>query len=393
MSLDSITKSIAKDYGMEGIARIGVPSEDYATTFSLGTPGFDFCTYNAIPEGCFIEFSGAESSGKTTGAFRSAANYIRKEKQKPVEQRRHILFVDAEHTAKPRWALKSTGYDMNDKEIMTIYISPLGQSAEQIFDIVIKYVQSGEIGLVIFDSLSAIATQQVKDESLTKKDMGTLAKALGDFVRRSTGLFARYNTTFIGINGTIMNISGYGNPETTGGGTYWKRACSLRLKFKRGDYFDDDGNTLKSTAESPAGHVIEIAVQKTKFCRWDRKLGRCHLNYTKGIDLLQDTIEVATHFGLLDKSGGWYSFLDPDTGAYLLDENGKQIKVNGMPKVKAYLTEHKDIWSKLYDKVYELLSKQDDPNVKSFEQMLGINVEKEFELEDDNIPSRDLGGE
>ena len=64
-----------------------------------------------------------------------------------------------------------------------------------------------------------------------------------------------------------------------------------------------------------------------------------------------------------------------------------------MPKVKAYLTEHKDIWSKLYDKVYELLSKQDDPNVKSFEQMLGINVEKEFELEDDNIPSRDLGGE
>lgn len=109
---------------------------------------------------------------------------------------------------------------MNDGEIQTMYLTPLGQSAEEILDMVIETVKTGQIGLVIFDSLTAMASQQVADETMTKKDMGTIAKVLADFVRRSTGLFARFKTTFIGINGMIMNISGYGNPETTGGGTY-----------------------------------------------------------------------------------------------------------------------------------------------------------------------------
>ena len=382
MSLDSITKGLAKKYGVEGIAQIGVPKDKYKTTFSLGTPGFDFCTYNSIPEGIFIEFSGSESSGKTTGAFLLAANYIRKEKLKPIEQRRHILFVDAETTVDPIWAYTSTRYDMNDPEIKTVYVTPLGQSAEQIFDIVTEYVKSGEIGLVIFDSLSAIATQQVNDESFEKKDIGTLAKALADFVRRDTGLFARFHTTFIGINGTIMNVSGYGNPETTGGGTYWKRACSLRLKFKRGEYFDEDGNELKTTATSPAGHVIEVAVLKTKFCRWDRKLGRCHLHYVKGIDILWDTIELAINLGIITSpSQGWFVLNDPDTGEVILDKEGKEIKIRGQKNIKPYFETNLDLWKRVYNKVYQLLSKKDDPSIMSFEKMLGINVADAFDID------------
>ena len=123
---------------------------------------------------------------------------------------------------------------MNAEDIKTIYLTPTGQSAEQIFDMVREFVQSGKIGLIIFDSLTAIAPQQTNEESFEKKDMGGLAKPLADFVKRCTGLFNKYKTTFIGINGNIMNISGYGNPETTAGGTYWKRACSLRLKVKKG---------------------------------------------------------------------------------------------------------------------------------------------------------------
>ena len=378
MELKDIVKNIAKKYDMEGIAKVGVDSDKFKSTLSLGSPSLDFCVYNSIPEGVFIEIFGKEASGKTTLAFLIASDYIRKEKEKPIEQRRHILFVDAEGTADPQWAFKSTGYDMNNQEVQTLYITPLGQTAEQILDIVIDAVKSGQIGLVIFDSLVAIAPQQTANESLEKKDMGIMAKVMADFVRRSTGLFNRFRTTFIGINGIIMNISGYGNPETTGGGEYWKRACSLRLKVKRGEYFDEEGKTLTGNAESPAGHVIEMAVIKTKFCRWDRKLGRCHLNYTKGIDVLQDTIEVATHFGMIEKTGGWYSFIDLDTGQYLLDENNKQIKLNGIANVKKYFNEHLDFWKKIYNAVYTKLSIKDDPNIVSFEKMLGLDVGKEF---------------
>ena len=413
MELKDIVKNIAKKYDMEGIANVGVSDEKFKSTLSLGSPSLDFCVYNSIPEGVFIEIFGKEASGKTTLAFLMASDYIRKEKKRfedskkknneilaeyekkkaealannkkvppePILQDykiRHILFVDAEGTADPQWAFKSTGYDMNNQEVQTLYITPLGQTAEQILDIVVEAVKSGEIGLVIFDSLVAIAPQQTANESLEKKDMGIMAKVMADFVRRSTGLFNRFRTTFIGINGVIMNISGYGNPETTGGGEYWKRACSLRLKVKRGEYFDEEGNKLNNTAESPAGHIIEMAVIKTKFCRWDRKLGRCHLNYTKGIDVLQDTIEVATHFGMIEKTGGWYSFIDLETGQYLVDDANKQIKLNGIANVKKYFNEHLDFWKKIYDAVYAKLSIKDDPNIVSFEKMLGLNVGEEF---------------
>lgn len=376
-SLQEILKGIERVYG-KGIASVGVGDRPQRETFSLGTPGFDFCTYNSIPQGVFIELLGPEQSGKTTCACLMAADFIRKEKRKPVEGRRKILFVDAEGTADASWALNSTGYDMNDKDIKTIYLTPLGQSAEQIFDMVIDLVKTGEIGLVIFDSLVAIAPQVVNDESMEKKDMGGLASVLKYFVTKSTGVFNRYRTTFIGINGTTMNLSPYGNPETSPGGTYWKRACSLRLKFKRGEFFDEDGNILKSSAESPAGHVIEMAVLKTKFCRWDRKLGRCHLNYTKGIDILQDTIELARRddFGIIkEPSKGWFVVVDPDSGEALTD------KVHGFNNVAPFFKEHVDVWKRVYDRVYEKLSVKDDPNIVSFEKMLGVNVGESFNVD------------
>lgn len=382
-ALDGLRKSINKKYEKVGyeatIAQIGVPLKKFGHTFSLGSPSLDFMTYNSIPEGIFIEISGKEASGKTTLAFKMAADFIKKEKEKPEEERRHIMFVDAEGTADPLWAKASSGYDMNDPDVETLYFTPLGQTAEQIFDDIIEAVKTGKIGLVIMDSLVAIAGQQTAEESMTKKDMGGIAKILADFTRRATGLFNRYKTTFVGINGIIMNIGGYGNPETTPGGEYWRRACSLRLRTKRGEYFDADGNALKSTAESPAGHVIEVALLKTKFCRWDRKLGRCHLNYTKGIDILLDTIELATYFGIITSpSSGYFNLTDPATGELICDGTGTAIKIHGQKNIKPYFEEHIDLWRKVYDKVYELLSVKEDSNILSYERMLGLDVDSLF---------------
>lgn len=382
-ALDGIRKSINKKYEKQGfdasIAQIGVPLKKFGHTFSLGSPSLDFMTYNSIPEGIFIEISGKEASGKTTICFKMAADFIKKEKEKPAEERRHIMFVDAEGTADPLWAKTSSGYDMNDPDVETLYHTPLGQTAEEIFDDIIEAVKTGKIGLVILDSLVAIAGQQTAEESMTKKDMGGIAKILADFTRRATGLFNRYKTTFVGINGIIMNIGGYGNPETTPGGEYWRRACSLRLRTKRGEYFDEEGNTLKSTAESPAGHVIEVALLKTKFCRWDRKLGRCHLNYTKGIDVLLDTIELATYFNIIvSPAAGSYQLTDPETGALICDELGNPIKIRGQKNIKPYFEENISLWRKVYDKVYELLSVKEDSNILSYEKMLGLDVDSLF---------------
>ena len=209
--------------------------------------------------------------------------------------------------------------------------------------------------------------------------MGGISKPLADFVKRCTGLFNKFRTTFVGINGSITNISGYGQVEQTGGGTYFKRACSLRIRTKKSTFFDDDWNELKSTAENPAGHVIELALLKSKFCRSDRRLSFIHLNYRKGVDILWDTIELAINIGLIDNSTqGSFKLIDPETGEILHDENGEELKIRGKKNLKPYFESHPEEWKKLYDKVYEKISIKDDATIKSFEELLNIDVNEHF---------------
>lgn len=377
-----LLKQWNKKFG-EGTAVIGVSDIESRGTFSLGTPALDFMLYNSLPAKGFIEFSGQEHSGKTTAAFLTAADFIKKEKEKlekdATYQVKNILFVDAECTADPFWAKQSTGYDMNDEVVQTVRIVAAGQSAEQYFDMCIDAIKTDEFGLIIFDSLTAIVKGQIADSSMEKMDMGGIAKPLGDFTKKANGLLNRYGCLFIGIMGETQNISGYGNPWQTPGGTTWKRMCSVRIKFKKGELFDENDEPLKSTASNPAGHVIEAYLQKSKVCRSDRKLAFVHLNYIKGIDLLWDLIDVATVLGLIDNSvQGSFKFVDPDTGE-IISDNGEEVKIRGKKNVKPYLLLHPAFTKRLYAKVYELLAKKDVPNVVSFEQMLNIDVSDEVE--------------
>ena len=375
--LDNVLKDISKKYG-ENVVKEGVESLEVDGVLPLGSPRADFALYGGIPEGRVTEFSGSEGSGKTTTAFLVAAQYQRIEKERHPDNPRAIVLLDNEGTADPVWA-KTLGYDMDKTaEVKTYIIRPEGQSAEEIFDMALDMLKTGEVGLLIFDSISTLVPMQIYEESMEKQQMGGIAKSLTRFVNTAIGLLRKYKATLIGINQVRENISGYGNPITTPGGRAWRHACSSRLMFKRGDFFDEDGNILKSTAESPAGNMVEIAVLKTKTCRWDRKLSYYSLNYRKGVDILQDTIDMAIYFGLIDNSvQGFYKILNED-GTPKLDEEDKEIKIRGKKNLKPYFEEHKEEWKKLYNICYDKIRDKEPGNYKSFEEMLNINLNEKL---------------
>ena len=377
-SLNEVLKSLNKKFG-ENVVKIGADSLEVDGILSLGSPMADYCLYGGIPEGRIVEFSGAEGSGKTSTAFLVAASFQREELKRNPEYPRKIIYLDNEGTLDPTWA-KNFGYDLSENaDVQTIVIRPEGQNAEEIFDMALDLLRTGEVGLLIFDSIATLVPAQIADESMEKYQMGGIAKSLTRFANTALGLLRKYKATLIGINQVRENMTAYGNPITTPGGRAWRHACSSRLMFKRGDFFDEEGNKLSSSAESPAGHIVNIAVLKTKTSKWDRKGGSYRLNYVKGIDILSDTIEAALHLGFIDNSTqGSYKIINPDTGCVELDSEGNEIKIRGKNNVNKYFEEHHEEWKKLYDKVYEKIKQKEDPYILSFQKMLNSNIEESF---------------
>lgn len=382
-SLQEVMKKISKKFG-DNVVRVGAQDLTVDGVLSLGSPSLDFCIYGGIPEGRIVEFCGAEGSGKTTNAFLAAASYQREEVRRNPDNPRAIVFLDNEGTLDLNWAAKM-GYDISESAtVSTILIRPEAQSAEEIFDMALDMLKTGEVGLLVFDSIATLVPMQIADESMEKQQMGGIAKALTRFANTAIGLLRKYKATLIAINQVRENIGGYGPSLCTPGGRAWKHACSMRLMFKRGAFFDEDYNTLTSSAESPAGHIIEMAVLKTKTCRWDRKLGTAHLNYTRGIDTVQDTIDVALHLGYIDNSSqGIYKLVNLETGELMKDEEGNDIKIRGKKNVLSYFRENIEEWRKLYQLVYDKLSEKQDPFIKSFEQLLNLNLYEHLGISED----------
>ena len=381
-SLNEVLKSISKKYG-DTVVKIGVDDLTVDGVISLGSPSADFCLYGGIPEGRITEFSGAEGSGKTTTAFICAGMYQKKELERNPENPRAIVFLDNEGTADPVWA-KILGYDMSeDAKVPTICLRPEAQSAEEIFDMALNMLKTGEVGLLIFDSIATLVPQQIAEESMEKQQIGGVAKSLTRFANTAIGLLRKYKATLIAINQVRENISGYGDPLITPGGRSWKHACSSRIMFKRGDFFDEDGNKLqKKDAQSPAGHMVEMYVLKTKTCRWDRKLSMYSLNYSKGVDIVADTVDVATHFGYIQNPAqGSFVVVDPDTGETMKDDSGKDIKIRGKKNLVDYFRNNISMWKKIYDLCEDKLKQKDDPFIKSFEEMLNINIEDKIGID------------
>lgn len=368
LSLDEVVKKITKKWG--DIVTTNTEALEENTVYSLGSPSLDYTLYGGLLSGRLYEFCGAEGSGKSTTAAMVAASYQRLEIERNPENPRGIIYLDNESTLDSDWTIKM-GYDLNNSAVKTYVIRPEAQSAEEIFDMALDMLKTGEIGLMIFDSISTLVPQQIFDESMEKMQMGGIAKALTRFANTSIGLLRKYNCTLIAINQVRDNLGGYGPSLSTPGGHAWKHACSARCMFKRGAFFDAEYNQLTTSAESPAGHIIEMAVLKNKISKWDRKVGFAHLSYTRGVDVLYDTIDVALRLGLIDNSvQGTFKLLDIETGEVIVDANNEPIKIRGKKNLYDFFVDHTEEWKQLYDMIYTKMSQKEDNFSMLFTEML-----------------------
>lgn len=376
--LDILCKQFNKQY-KEEIASKGIPVRHFEK-IPFSSPMANYMTYGGIPRGRIIEFAGEENGGKTTTALDIVSNaqklfkqeYIEEmdsiiaiEKQTKEQQARlnylydrgekKVVYCDCENTLDVEWA-EQLGVNTDDM----ILLKPMSQTAEQIFEMLLQMIETDEVGLIIIDSLGVMISAQAYEKTMEEKTYGGIAAALTLFSKKAELLLTKYDCTMIGINQLREDMSGFGQMITTGGKA-WKHNCSLRLAFKKGDYIDKDNNVIKRSSSSPAGNQVNIAIMKTKVCKPDRKNGYYTLNYTDGVDVLSDTVELATYFDIIQKGGSWFTIIDVETGEIMQDvitddvDAIQDLKFQGRASLIDFLRNNETIFNLISEQVKKKL--------------------------------------
>ena len=385
MKLEQIMKDWNKDskalVAVQGLERESLPRIPFSA------PSMNYQTYGGLPRKRVIEFFGPESSGKTTSALDIVKNaqmvfeqewhekterltqlIDEAEKSKASKSKINdlksqladlaeplkIVYLDLENTLDTEWA-KKIGVDVDNIWI----VRPEMNSAEEILQYVLDMYDTGEVGLIVLDSLPYMVSQNLIDEELTKKAYAGISAPLTEFSRKVTPYLTKYNAIFLGINQIREDMNSQYNAYSTPGGKMWKHACAVRLKFRKGDYLDENGASLTRTSRNPQGNIVESFVEKTKAFKPDRKLVSYTLSYQNGIEIEADLIDVAVEFGVISKAGAWFSVVDPETGELMTDENEEPLKFQGKANLVRRLRDDDVLFDEIMSTVHELITVED----------------------------------
>ncbi|MHB8860259.1 MAG: recombinase RecA, partial [Minisyncoccota bacterium] len=238
-----------------------------------------------LPCGRIIEIFGPESSGKTTLALHVIA-----EAQKAGGI---AAFVDAEHALDPEYA-RRIGVKLTE-----LLISQ-PDTGEQALDIVESLVRSGNVDVIVIDSVAALTPKDEIEGEMGQQHVGKQARLMSQALRKLTAITARSKTIVIFINQIRMQIGVmFGNPETTPGGKALKFYTSVRLDIRR--------IAAIKKGEEVVGGRVRVKVVKNKVAAPFRTT-EFDLLYNEGISREGELLALGEKYDLVQKSGASYKF-------------------------------------------------------------------------------------
>lgn len=320
-SIEAALKEIRTKFGDEAITTYGAGKQEKIPSVSTGSIGLDSALgVGGLPRGRIIEIFGPESSGKTTLALHVIAEA---QKEGGI-----AAFVDAEHALDPEYA-RRIGVALPE-----LLISQ-PDTGEQALDIVESLVRSGNVDIIVIDSVAALTPKDEIEGEMGQQHVGKQARLMSQALRKLTAIVARSKTIVIFINQIRMQIGVmFGNPETTPGGKALKFYTSVRLDIRR--------IAQIKKGEEIVGGRVRVKVVKNKVAA-PFKTTEFDLLYNEGISREGELIALGEKFGIIAKSGATYKM-------------GDEKLAVGYDATRTYLHEHKDVAKDLLKKVREKLA-------------------------------------
>ena len=307
--LQEAIDEIKQRFGEGAIMRLSEAKAMDVDVISTGSVSIDIALGGGLPRGRVIEIYGPEASGKTTVALHVIAEA---QKKGGVG-----AFIDAEHALDPDYA-KKIGVNVND-----LLISQ-PDSGEQALQILETLVRSGEVDVIVIDSVAALTPKSEIAGEMGEFPIGLQARLMSSALRKLSAIVSKKKTTVIFINQIRMKIGVmFGNPETTPGGLALKFYSSVRIELRK-------IAQLKSGDEI-TGNRIRAKIVKNKVAA-PFKVAEFDIYYNEGISAAADLLNAGLKEGVVSKAGSWLQYENSKLGQGMeasrkfLQENPKIAK-------------------------------------------------------------------
>jgi recombination protein RecA len=281
---------INKDFGDGTIMYFGAKPDQNYQVISTGSLLLDEALgIGGLPRGRIIEIFGWESSGKTTIALNVIAN--------AQKQGLRCLLVDAENAFDPEYAA-NLGVIVDELQ----YCQP--SYGEQGLEVADRQMINGQVDIVVIDSVAALVPKAELEGEMGDSKMGLHARLMSQACRKMVGTIAQANALVIFINQFRHKIGVvYGSPEVTTGGNALQFYSSIRLEVRRST---SEKNSVMN-GDVKEGNQTTVKVIKNK-CSPPFRTAQFNIIYGKGIDNMEEVIELAVEKKVIEKAGSWFSY-------------------------------------------------------------------------------------